>query len=110
MDSCQLQSMDEEIRFRMKHQRLLEEFVDLQKDFVSKKKKMQITQKKRDALLAEVRFLRQKHSYLMDLRSNKLEAKKEPVSPEKSCMQNENVDKKEKIKDRETINKRIKNL
>ncbi|WCJ30404.1 hypothetical protein M5689_011966 [Euphorbia peplus] len=104
--------MEEEFRFRLKHQRLIQEFLDLQKDFVSKKKKIQITAKKRDVLLAEVRFLRQKHSYLMDLHSENLESEQEFVSPEKSSMQNENVCEsleiaEKKIKDSITINNKI---
>ncbi|KAK0571347.1 hypothetical protein LWI29_014557 [Acer saccharum] len=46
---------------RSKKQRLLEDYLELQKDFVSKKKKLQIAKQKKEILLAEVRFLRRKH-------------------------------------------------
>ncbi|KAI9192268.1 hypothetical protein LWI28_020267 [Acer negundo] len=46
---------------RSKKQRLLEDYLELQKDFVSKKKKLQIAKQKKEILLAEVWFLRRKH-------------------------------------------------
>ncbi|XVE71272.1 hypothetical protein DITRI_Ditri10aG0137700 [Diplodiscus trichospermus] len=60
----QYNSVDEEARARLKHQNLLEEYLELQKEFVSMKKKLQTVNQKRETLLAEVRFLRQRYSYL----------------------------------------------
>ncbi|GMJ15830.1 INO80-BINDING PROTEIN 2B [Hibiscus trionum] len=65
--------VDQETRARLKHQTLLQEFLDLQKEFVSRKKKLQAMNQKRDALLAEVRFLRQRYSYLSMIKSQEYE-------------------------------------
>lgn len=69
----QYNSVDEEARARLKHQNLLQEFLELQKEFVSKKKKLQTVDQKRDTLLAEVRFLRQRYNYLSMTKSREYE-------------------------------------
>ncbi|KAG4144815.1 hypothetical protein ERO13_D05G062401v2 [Gossypium hirsutum] len=62
-------SVDEEARARLKHQSLLQEFLELQKEFVSKKNKLETVNQMRGSLLNEVRFLRQRYSYLSMVKS-----------------------------------------
>ncbi|KAK3211085.1 hypothetical protein Dsin_015791 [Dipteronia sinensis] len=68
---------------RSKKQRLLEDYLELQKDFVSKKKKLQITKQKKEILLAEVRFLRRKHKSFR-MQSEVHEHEQDLVGPQKS--------------------------
>lgn len=59
--------VDEEAnRARLKHQALLREYLQLQKEFVSKKRKFQTAEQKRDNLVAIVKFLRRKRRYLLN--------------------------------------------
>ncbi|XP_039005423.1 uncharacterized protein LOC120132798 isoform X1 [Hibiscus syriacus] len=83
--------VDEETRARLKHQTLLQEFLVLQKEFVSKKKKLPVMNQKRDSLLAEVRyeisygffplhvFLRRRCSYLSMIKSQEYEQQQDSV-------------------------------
>ncbi|OAY27497.1 hypothetical protein MANES_16G130300v8 [Manihot esculenta] len=82
-----------EASFKLKQQNLLQDFLGLQKDFVSKKRKLQMTKQKRDILLAEVRFLRQRHKYLMAMQWHNLQQAQEPIPPQNSSMQTEDVGK-----------------
>ncbi|KAK2659034.1 hypothetical protein Ddye_005567 [Dipteronia dyeriana] len=68
---------------RSKKQRLLEDYLELQKDFVSKKKKLQIANQKKEILLAEVRFLRRKHTSFR-IQSEAHEHEQDVVGPQKS--------------------------
>ncbi|KAJ0090775.1 hypothetical protein Patl1_12594 [Pistacia atlantica] len=72
--------VDEEAGARFKQQRLLQEYLEVQKEFVSKKKKLKIAKQKREILLAEVRFLRQRHNHLKK-QSPELETEENPVGP-----------------------------
>ncbi|XP_022750334.1 uncharacterized protein LOC111299419 isoform X2 [Durio zibethinus] len=83
----QYNSVDEEARARLKHQNLLQEFLELQKEFVSKKKKMQTVNQKRETLLAEVRFLRQRYSYLSMIKSQEYERQQDSVQPQNPYLQ-----------------------
>ncbi|GFZ08284.1 hypothetical protein Acr_20g0000920 [Actinidia rufa] len=73
VDLHQSRATDEEIRAKLKHQTLLQEYLQLQKEFVSKKRKLQTTNQKRENLFAEIRFLRRRRSYLMEIPSLKHE-------------------------------------
>ncbi|KAL9442869.1 hypothetical protein AB3S75_016266 [Citrus x aurantiifolia] len=64
----------EEASAKFKQQRLLEDYLEVQKEFVCKKKKLQIAKQKREILLAEVRFLRRRHKHLK-MQSEELEVK-----------------------------------
>ncbi|XVE53523.1 hypothetical protein DITRI_Ditri03aG0009900 [Diplodiscus trichospermus] len=75
----QYNSVNEEAMARLKHQNLLLEFLELQKEFVSKKKKLQTVNQKRETLLAEVRFLRQRYSYLSMIKSQECELLQDSV-------------------------------
>lgn len=68
-NSHQSPSFDEEARIRQRHQSLLQDYLDLQKEFVSKKRKLKDANMKRDILLAEVRFLRLREAYLLKMQS-----------------------------------------
>ncbi|XP_043810542.1 uncharacterized protein LOC110612406 isoform X2 [Manihot esculenta] len=52
--TSQSQSTEED-KFKLKHQSLLQDFLEFQKEFVSKKKKLQMTKQKRDILSTEIR-------------------------------------------------------
>ncbi|MED6219961.1 hypothetical protein PIB30_040587 [Stylosanthes scabra] len=56
-----------------KYNGLLEDYLDLQKEYVSKKRKLKAEKQKRDILMEEVRFLRQRHRYLTMLHFAKVE-------------------------------------
>ncbi|CAK9149530.1 unnamed protein product [Ilex paraguariensis] len=68
--------VDEEATSRLKHQALLQELLKLQKEFVSKKRKLQTAKQKRDTLLTEVRFLRRRQRYLVKYQSPKHDMEK----------------------------------
>ncbi|XP_044463864.1 uncharacterized protein LOC123194627 isoform X2 [Mangifera indica] len=70
--------VDDETGARFKQQRLLQEYLQVQKEFVSKKKKLQIAKQKREILLAEVRFLRHRYN-LLKKQSPELETEKDLV-------------------------------
>ncbi|KAB5553420.1 hypothetical protein DKX38_010731 [Salix brachista] len=85
VNSHQSQFVDEGAIDRVKYQNLLEDFLALQKDFVSKKRKLRAVEQKREILLAEVRFLRQRHEFFMKMQSDSLE---QSLVPEKDpCME-----------------------
>ncbi|KAG6706673.1 hypothetical protein I3842_07G232500 [Carya illinoinensis] len=73
MDPYQSHPINEEARVNLKYQILLQEYLELQKEFVSKKKSLQNATVNRETLLAEVRFLRKRHKYLLKLQSPKSE-------------------------------------
>ncbi|XVF35685.1 hypothetical protein REPUB_Repub18cG0167500 [Reevesia pubescens] len=79
--------VDEEARARLKHQTLLQEFLELQKEFVSKKKKLQTVDQKRETLLAEVRFLRQRYSYLSMIKSQEYGLQQDSVQSQNLYVQ-----------------------
>lgn len=70
MDSHQSRPIDGG-RVKVKYQNLLQDYLELQKEFVSKKKKAQTVKLYRENLLAEVQFLRQRHRHLLKLQSPK---------------------------------------
>ncbi|KAK7260958.1 hypothetical protein RIF29_27261 [Crotalaria pallida] len=65
LNSRQFRDSLQNSKIALRYNALLEDYLDLQKEFVSKKKKLQMEQQKREMLLHEVRFLRQRHSDLM---------------------------------------------
>ncbi|CAI9771693.1 unnamed protein product [Fraxinus pennsylvanica] len=57
---------------KLKYQTLANEFLELQKEFVSKNRKFKAAKRKRDKFFAEVRFLRRRHKILCRIKdSNK---------------------------------------
>lgn len=73
MDSRRSGSVDEESKFRDKHQVLLQEYLVLQKDCVSKKRKLKEAKERKEALLGEIRFLRHRRSFLLKIESQNAE-------------------------------------
>ncbi|RDX76534.1 hypothetical protein CR513_43463, partial [Mucuna pruriens] len=63
----------EDAKLTTKYYSLLEEYSEIQKEFVSKKRKLQVEKQKRDILLDQVRFLRHRHAYLTKLQNLKVE-------------------------------------
>ncbi|MED6142801.1 hypothetical protein PIB30_001000 [Stylosanthes scabra] len=56
-----------------KYNGLLEDYLDIQKEYVLKKRKLKAEKQKLDILMEEVRFLRQRHRYLTMLHFSKVE-------------------------------------
>ncbi|KAA8525626.1 hypothetical protein F0562_007492 [Nyssa sinensis] len=77
-------AVEEEARAKLKHQTLLQEFLELQKEFVLKKRKLQAEKKKRETLFAEVRFLRQRRRCLLKIEAPALEVEKDYVQLQNS--------------------------
>lgn len=59
----------QDARMQSKYQNLLQDYLELQKEFVGKKKKLKSTTGKRNTLLAEVSFLRRRHKQLLKAKS-----------------------------------------
>ncbi|OVA01339.1 hypothetical protein BVC80_1797g22 [Macleaya cordata] len=64
-------AFDEETRTRFKHQSLMQDFHELQKETEAMKKKLHKEKQKKFTLLAEVRFLRRRYKFLMKNQSPK---------------------------------------
>ncbi|MCD7459907.1 hypothetical protein HAX54_042288 [Datura stramonium] len=60
---------EEESKAKLKQKNLLNELLELQKDFVSKKRKLQAAKLRRDEILGEILFLKQRLKYLMKIQS-----------------------------------------
>lgn len=63
------QPVDEEAKLKFRHQRLVQDHLDLQKEVVSNKNKLEAAKQKRDILLAEIRFLRRRQRHLLEIKS-----------------------------------------
>ncbi|EYU21998.1 hypothetical protein ABFS82_01G035000 [Erythranthe guttata] len=61
--------VDDDAKAKIKYQTLLTEYLELQKAFVSSKRKLQAAKQKRETVLSEVRFLRRKRKYLSKTRN-----------------------------------------
>ncbi|KAK1385666.1 hypothetical protein POM88_023401 [Heracleum sosnowskyi] len=61
----------EDARMQSKYQNLLQDYLELQKEFVGKKKKLKSAIHKRNTLLAQVSFLRRRHKQLLKAKSVK---------------------------------------
>ncbi|KAK9101758.1 hypothetical protein Sjap_019012 [Stephania japonica] len=71
---------DEEARVRFKHHSLIQDFDELYKETQARKMKLQMLDRRKATLSAEVRFLRRRYNYLMKIRS--LET--QPALPDQS--------------------------
>ncbi|PRQ26878.1 hypothetical protein RchiOBHm_Chr6g0299341 [Rosa chinensis] len=67
--------VDDQAKLQLRHQTLLQDHLDLQKEVVTKKKKLQAAKQKRDILLAEIGFLRRRLRHLQKLKSAETEPK-----------------------------------
>lgn len=83
MASRRLSSVDEEAKFREKHQVLLQEYLVLQKECVSKKRKLKEAKERKQTLLDEVRFLRQRRKFIFKSQSQNLERQQNVIQPQK---------------------------
>ncbi|CAI0376606.1 unnamed protein product [Linum tenue] len=72
---------DEEARFRERQKVLFQEFLNLQKEFASKQKKLETAKQRRQTLMDEVRFLRQRHTHLLTMQSDEQEQQGGLLSP-----------------------------
>ncbi|WOH03775.1 hypothetical protein DCAR_0623175 [Daucus carota subsp. sativus] len=59
----------DDAKMQSKYQGLLQDYLELQKEFVAKKKKLRSVIVKRDTLLGEVSFLRRRHKQLLKAKS-----------------------------------------
>ncbi|XP_073131935.1 uncharacterized protein [Henckelia pumila] len=59
---------------KLKYQTLVGEFLELQKDFVSRKRKLHAAKQKRDGISSEVRFLRRRRNDLLQNQAFNAEA------------------------------------
>lgn len=71
MDYRQPRPTKEVAGAKLKYQSLLMDYLDLQKEFVSRKRKLQAAKVNRENLLSEVRFLRKRCKCLLKLKSAK---------------------------------------
>ncbi|XP_027330182.1 uncharacterized protein LOC113846295 [Abrus precatorius] len=74
-------------RTRLRHQSLLQDYEDLQKDTEAMRRKLQATKQKKLLLSAEVRFLRQRYKYLLKHPIPKSQSKQELVKQQKLKIQ-----------------------
>ncbi|XP_058067689.1 uncharacterized protein LOC131217025 [Magnolia sinica] len=65
VDSSPSYAVDEEAKARRKHQILMQDFDELEKETESTKKRLLVAKQKKLILSAEVRFLRRRYKYLM---------------------------------------------
>ncbi|KAE8126061.1 hypothetical protein FH972_020811 [Carpinus fangiana] len=75
-------------RNRFKHQSLLQDFEELQKEAEAMKKKLQMMKHKKITLSGEVSFLRKRYKYLMANQSSNQKPKKDSVHPKKFNFRN----------------------
>lgn len=69
----------EEVRMRFKHQSLLQDFAELEKETELMKKRLQKANRKKLTLLAEVKFLRRRYEFL--IKNPPQETSLEPLIP-----------------------------
>ncbi|XXG51828.1 hypothetical protein AAC387_Pa03g0312 [Persea americana] len=85
----------EEVRTRFKHQSLLQDFGELEKETELMKKRLQKTKRKKLTLLAEVRFLRRRYEFL--IKNPPQETSLEPLIPFQNPVVHREVAAKERI-------------
>ncbi|KNA09663.1 hypothetical protein SOVF_151420 [Spinacia oleracea] len=86
MDSRRSSSsgVDEVTKIRQKHQSLLQDYLVLQKECVSKKRKLKESKEKKDTLLDEIRFLKRRRNLLLRLQSPNSEQQEDFVESQKT--------------------------
>ncbi|KAL5558240.1 hypothetical protein UlMin_034451 [Ulmus minor] len=85
VNSHRSRSIDEETQMKLRHQIDLQDYLELEKEVVSKEKRLQTVKQNRDTLLAEISFLRRRHGYLLKTQSAEME--REIVKHPKSDLQ-----------------------
>ncbi|KAL6331505.1 hypothetical protein AAG906_011445 [Vitis piasezkii] len=81
----------EDAKSRFKHQSLLQDFHELQKETEAMKKKLQSVNQNKLTLLAEVRFLRRRYKYLLKNMAPKTPPEPELKQPQNSATQLKNI-------------------
>lgn len=89
-------SVDEQAKALSKYQILLEDFVELQKVLVSMKSRLQKKKQDRETLLAEVRFLRERHEFLTMLESQKHKFEQDSVQQQSLMLPKDGATQKKK--------------
>ncbi|CAB4265878.1 unnamed protein product [Prunus armeniaca] len=100
VNSHKSQPVDEEARLNFRHESLLQDYLERQKEFVSKKKKLQAARQKRDILLGEIGFLRRRHRHLLKIKSAETEPE---VQQQKSDIQPKKFSRKRKSDANEAV-------
>ncbi|XP_021820940.1 uncharacterized protein LOC110762602 [Prunus avium] len=100
VNSHKSQPVDEEARLNFRHESLLQDYLERQKEFVSKKKKLQAAKQKRDILVAEIRFLRRRHRHLLKIKPAETEPE---VQHQKSDIQPKKFSRKRKSDANEAV-------
>ncbi|GMI88491.1 INO80-BINDING PROTEIN 2B [Hibiscus trionum] len=79
-------AMYEDQRARFKHQSLMQDFQDLHKETEAMRKKLQMLKERKSTLLAEVRFLKRRHKFLMQNRSSNAPAERFFAPPQNTMI------------------------
>ncbi|MBA0753824.1 hypothetical protein Gogos_019906 [Gossypium gossypioides] len=88
--------MYEDQRTRFKHQSLMQDFEDLHKETEAMRMKLQMMKEQKLTLLAEVRFLKRRHKFLMQNRSSNTLAGRNFVQPQSTVVKRSKSNVKEK--------------
>ncbi|KAJ8775415.1 hypothetical protein K2173_023180 [Erythroxylum novogranatense] len=99
-DSPQSENGDSDSMLKFEHESLVQHYLTLQKEFVAKKKKLQIVKQKRDTLLDDIRFLRRRHRYLMEMQTNDVQKERGLVPPQDLSMHCEVVEEPLRVEDK----------
>ncbi|GMH08003.1 hypothetical protein Nepgr_009843 [Nepenthes gracilis] len=83
MDSRQSRLIGDKYRIRPSHQALMQDYLVLQKEFVSRKRKLQEAKKMKEILLDEIRFLRRRHELFMKNQSLHIKREQELVKAQR---------------------------
>uniref|UniRef100_A0A5B7AVY3 Uncharacterized protein n=1 Tax=Davidia involucrata TaxID=16924 RepID=A0A5B7AVY3_DAVIN len=81
----------EDAKTRFKHQTLMQDYQELQKEAEAKRNKLETMKQRKSTLLAEVRFLRRRYKYLLKNKSPKPHQKREFIQPQNLETQSKNI-------------------
>ncbi|KAK8654878.1 hypothetical protein V6N13_107474 [Hibiscus sabdariffa] len=79
----------EDQRMRFRHQSLMQDFEDLHKETEAVRKRLQMAKERKLTLLAEVRFLRRRHAFLMQNRSSNTVSGRNFEQPQNAVVRSE---------------------
>ncbi|KAK6236944.1 hypothetical protein QQP08_027374 [Theobroma cacao] len=97
----------EDQRTRFKHQSLMQDFEDLHKETEAMRKKLQMMKEQKLTLLAEVRFLKRRHKFLMQNQSSNTPAPKNIVQPQNLVIRSKSNMKEKKSTGKERTMQRL---
>ncbi|KAL2897585.1 Importin subunit alpha-7 [Bienertia sinuspersici] len=84
MDSRRSSSADEATKIREKHQSLLQDYLILQKECVSKKRKLKEAKERKEILLDEIRFLKHRRNLLLKMQAQDSERQQGAIQSQKA--------------------------